>query len=250
MGLATEVDQARITDVLSKYVNACGVFHRYSLFNQFLIYMDNPDATRVAGFTTWKKLNRFAKKGEHGIPILAPCIYKKEDSKGKEKTNIFFKTVYVFDVAQTEGDPLPQPPEWISPEQDANLFGALKGFAESNGFTVMIRQLDGDAQGVARNNGTILIAPTAGTKTLIHEIAHELLHFDKKVREHGQEEIEAESIAYVVAKHFGLQDLKSPNYLALHHADGKKIMETLETIRTTASRIIEGISPTDLTACE
>jgi hypothetical protein len=100
-------------------------FHNYSIGNLILIMLQKPDATRVAGYSTWKDLYRWVKKGEKGIAILAPCMPPKpkkpatpadvetddEGEKPEEETDIrpvYFKVVYVFDVSQTEGKPLPE----------------------------------------------------------------------------------------------------------------------------------------------
>ena len=104
-----------------------------------------------------------------------------------------------------------------------------------------MKELAGDIQGVSKG-GSVLISPTAGTKTLIHEIAHELLHqsedrpLDKTILE-----LEAESIAYVVARHFSMDGLASPNYIALHGANANMILIHLERIREAASKIINAI---------
>ena len=149
--------------------------------------------------------------------------------------------VYVFDVSQTDGEPLPEPPNWKSPEKHAALSAGLLAFAEQQGIQVEVKPLHGEVQGTS-NGGKIELAPEAGTKTLIHELAHELMHqggdrpVDKTIRE-----LEAESVAYVVARHFGMQDLASPNYVALHGADAKLILVHLERIRNTASRIIAAV---------
>ena len=96
--------------------------------------------------------------------------------------------------------------------------------------------------------GAILISPQAGTKTLIHEIAHELLHQVKDAPTDSTiRELEAESVAYVVAKHYGLDGLSSPNYIALHGADSDMITGHLERIRDISAQIITSlhIAPED-----
>lgn len=110
-----------------------------------------------------------------------------------------------------DGDPLPDPPDWKSPEKNAELTELLMDFARSKDITVEVKDLPGEIQG-ASCGGKIILDPEAGTKTLIHEIAHELLHqvkdgpTDSTIRE-----LEAESVAYVVAKYFGLDGLSNPN---------------------------------------
>ena len=165
-------------------------------------------------------MSRYVRRGEQGISILAPIFAKIINDDGEEEeTLVGFKVVYIFDLSQTEGKTLPEPPNWKSSEQNAKLTERLIQFANKKGITVKIKELTGDIQGVSRG-GSILLAPEAGTKTLIHEIAHELLHKGENiVRNKTILELEAESVAYVVARHFGLGGLASLNYIALHRAD-------------------------------
>jgi hypothetical protein len=149
--------------------------------------------------------------------------------------------VYVFDVNQTTGEPLPDPPDWKSPERNAELQEKLLHFTQSKGIQVQIKSIGRDIQGVSLG-GKVILDPEAGTKTLIHEIAHELLHHVMNVlTDRTYHELEAESVAYVVAKHFGLNGLSSPNYNALHGATAELILEHLERIRNTAAEIIKAI---------
>ncbi len=96
-----------------RYLDAFSRFHRYSLYNTWLILMNRPDATHVCGFRQWNSFNRFVKKGEVGIPILAPISVKQETEENKEDRLILrgFKICHVFDVP-TSGEPLPEPPDW------------------------------------------------------------------------------------------------------------------------------------------
>jgi hypothetical protein len=152
-----------------------------------------------------------------------------------------FKTVFVFDISQTDGEPLPEPPDWKSPEQNAILTERLMDFTESRGILVQVKELQGETQGVSMG-GTIILCPKAGTKTLIHEIAHELLHHKEGIIISPTErELEAEAVSYVVGKHFGLDGLASPNYVALHGANAEMIMEHLERIRNIAKEIIQAL---------
>jgi len=174
--LALETDQARKSEEMQRYLDFVSRFHQYSPSNIFLIMLTKPDATMVAGFQAWKKMGRYVKKGEHGIPIFAPMIHKEDpDREDSPKVLSGFRVVYVFDVNQTDGEPLPPVPNWKSPEKNAELNEKLIRFAESKGITVTFKELPGETQGVSKG-GVIEISPNAGTKTLIHEIAHELMH--------------------------------------------------------------------------
>lgn len=240
--LAEQTDAARLSQEMTRYLETCSKFHSYSPFNVWAILMTNPNATAVAGFQKWKSLNRFVRKGERGIPILAPLIVKEDpDDPGSRQMLRGFKVVYVFDVSQTDGEPLPEPPNWKSPEQNAVLSARLVEYANSKGITVTVKKLAGDAQGVSKG-GAIELDPTAGTKTLCHEIAHEVLHRDTNRPDNSiVRELEAESVAYVVGKHFGLDGLNSPNYVALHGATSEMVMTHLERIRKAAAEIINAL---------
>ena len=91
-----------------RFAEVRGSFHRYSFGNCMLIAMQRPDATRVAGFHKWQDLGRQVRKGEHGIRILAPHTYKGTDDNGEEETRVYFRAVSVFDLSQTDGEPLPE----------------------------------------------------------------------------------------------------------------------------------------------
>ncbi|KKN37598.1 hypothetical protein LCGC14_0761670, partial [marine sediment metagenome] len=237
-------DATAITDAMQAWLEAMSKFYTYSPNNQMLIAIFAPHATRVAGYRKWQTFNRTVRRGEKGIPILAPCVYKKDpEDKDSEKVIRFFKVVYIFDISQTDGDPLPPAPEWKSPAKAEKLQILLTNFAASKNITVTVtKDLAAGAQGSSAG-GDIKLDPTAGTKTLIHEIAHELLHHgpDRLTLTRETKELEAEAIAYVVALHFGLDDLSSPNYLVLSNADSRTITARANRIRSTAAEIITAL---------
>jgi hypothetical protein len=240
--LAQATDAARVSQEMLCYLDTYAKFYQYSAFNVWLIMMARPDASFVAGFKKWQTLGRFVRRGEHCIPILTPIFVKVTNEKGVEEQRLAgFKTVFVFDVSQTDGKPLNEPPNWKSPEKNAELQERLIRFASSKGIVIQIKPIGRDIQGVSLG-GKIILDPEAGTKTLIHEIGHELLHHkenapsDRTIRE-----LEAESIAYVVAKHFGLDGLSSPNYNALHGVTAEMIMGHRECIRNIALEIINAL---------
>jgi hypothetical protein len=240
--LAQATDAARVSEEMQRYLDMCSRFHQYSPCNVWLILMSQPNASYVAGFKKWQSLRRCVRKGEHGIPILAPIFIKiiTEDSKEQDRL-VGFKVVYVFDFSQTNGEPLPEPPDWKSPEKCAELQEKLILFVQSKGIQVQIKSIGRDIQGISLG-GKVILDSKAGTKTLIHEIAHELLHQVEGVFTNRTiRELEAESVAYVVAKHFGLDGLCSPNYNALYGATAEMIMEHLERIRNTAAEIIKAL---------
>jgi len=243
--LAQATDAARVSEEMQRYLDMSAKFHQYSPFNVWLILMEKPTATVVAGFHKWISMKRFVRKGEHGIAILAPVFAPEVNEDGEQIEKLVgFKTVYVFDISQTDGQPLPEPPNWKSTEQNALLRERLQDFAANKGIVVNVKQLPGETQGVSLG-GTIILSPQAGTKTLIHEIAHELLHHKQhEVTSQTIRELEAEAVAYVVCKHFGLDGLSSPNCVALYDVTAEMIMQHMERIRSTAAEVIQAIEET------
>ena len=239
--LAQATDAARMSEDMLRYLDAFSRFHRYSLYNMWLILMSRPDATHVAGFRQWNSYNRFVKPGQVGIPILAPIFIKKKEREEQEEDKLIvrgFKVCYVFDISQTDGEPLPEPPDWKKPEKNAFLNERLMAFAHEHEISITEKELAGETQGVSMG-GSIEIAPSAGTSTMVHEIAHELMLHHGSELPTSVKELEAESTAFVVCRHFGLQSICSPNYIALHGATSEMIMEHLERIRLTAVDIVQ-----------
>src|SRR5580704_15177619 len=110
--LCAETDAAKQSAIYRAWLSTLSRFHNYSWANCLLIWTQAPEATRVAGFHTWKSLGRFVKKGQTGIRILAPLIRKVDEEKNSTTERVSrpfgFKTVAVFDYAQTDGEPLPE----------------------------------------------------------------------------------------------------------------------------------------------
>lgn len=250
--LSMLTDKAAQSEAVNEYLQTLAKFYSYSVNNQFLIAMQAPHATKVAGYNAWKdKFNRQVKKGEKGIAILAPCVYNKPkknpdlDDEGNEiKRAPFiagFRVVYVFDVSQTEGDPLPDPPDWKSPEQNEKLQAALLQYCKDLSIEVEVKELQGNTQGYSAGK-EIALAPTAGTKTLIHEIAHEITHRDKLFYMQKRDmELQAEAIAYCVATYFDMSPTGSPNYIALFQGDSEQIKKHADVIKKVTTTIIEAV---------
>jgi len=237
--LAVQTGKAQQSEQFLEYLKSCSRFHSYSIGNIMLIMWQKPIATRVAGYRTWQKMNRHVCKGEKGIAILAPCIYAdKEDPK---KTRMSFKTVYVFDISQTEGEPLPEI-DWRTTEQNAELQSALTMLVEANGWQVVYVDDLGGAEGVCQSRTkTISLLKNTGTSTFIHEIGHMFLHDGQTELSREEKETEAESVAFVVCTQFG-QDTATPMYLA-GWSEPKKIKEHADHIIKIAHKIIEAVTP-------
>ena len=114
--LANETDTARQSELFCDYLRCASLFHDYSWGNQMMIWTQRPTATRVAGYHTWRKMGRHVKQGQKGIAIFAPMVIRSKEAADParvvtaEKEQVWFRVVYVFDVAQTEGQPLPDLP--------------------------------------------------------------------------------------------------------------------------------------------
>lgn len=240
--LIQATDKARTSQEMLRFFDFCGRFHHYSATNIWLILMQRPHATYVAGFQKWKSIKRWVRKGEQAIAVLAPILVKEEEKDGIEKQFLVgFKTVFIFDVAQTDGAPLPPVPNWKSPAQNALLHSKLVQFAQSQKIALSVEVLPGEIQGVSMG-GRIKLSPVAGTKTFVHELAHELLHRKPDApKDRATRELEAESVAYAVCKYYGLDQLNSPNYIALIGFSSEQLNNRLARIHATVSEIISAL---------
>jgi antirestriction protein ArdC len=186
-----------------------GRFHRYSFANALLICRQDPGASRVAGFATWKSLGRAVRKGERAIWILAPMTGRRtRTAEGEERRPILgFRPVAVFDVAQTDGEPLPDVCRTLEGDDPAAWFGLLADRASRLGYTVETTELPGATNGdcsFARRRIRVECRndPAQQVKTLAHELAHALLH--EGIDDRPLAELEAESTAFVVCHTLGL----------------------------------------------
>jgi antirestriction protein ArdC len=249
--LAKAVDTERASAAFKAYLQAQARFHDYSWHNTMLIVSQCPGASRVAGYRTWQKLGRQVRQGERGIMIFAPRTFKKEvetaDGETEERAGIYFRPVHVFDIGQTDGEALP---EFDVPTVDVaadTLLTQLGRVALSRGLTVDFKA-DLPAFGSVDRQGHVEIDNSHPTgqqaKTLAHELAHAALHI-KSAGERltrSTAELEAESVAYVVCAHAGVDtEVRSSRYIALWGGDAKGLRASLERIATTAREIIDDI---------
>lgn len=260
------------TENYKEYLNFCAKLPRYSVNNQILIMLQKPDATMCQSFSGWKEMNRFVRKGEKGIRILAPSPYKmqkeqeKTDASGKaildkdgepvketvEITVNAFKPVSTFDVSQTEGEPIPT----IGVNE---LAGSVEGYEtlltaikEVVPVPISFEQIDSGAKGYfnLEENRIVVqegMSEAQTVKTLLHEASHQALHSreamahsDEK-KSKNQKETEAESVAYVVCQHYGIDTSDySFAYVATWSQDKEvpELKASLDTIRRTASELI------------
>lgn len=241
------------SDTYKNYLSFVSTFHSYSQNNIRLILSQNPNASLIAGAGTWKKEHgRYPSKGEKALYIWsAPLEYIQKDKEGKPKLDkdgkvqkrIYFKLLPVFDVEQTSGKELPQPVVSLSGEVKnyENLYLAIRNSIDT---PVKFEKLTDGSDGYFRpsTNQIVLnagMSQEATIKTLIHEATHSQLHTNSKARfgdkTYQRQEFEAESVAYVVCQHYGIDSSDySFGYLAswkmnnLEIEDLKNVMATVQ----------------------
>ncbi len=262
------------SDKYKNYVNTMAKFHNYSVNNTLLINQQKPDATLVAGFDSWaRNFGRHVKKGERGIKIIAPAPYmvKKEkqlvDPKTGEKlfnpdgtpktTEVevkipVFKVSYVYDISQTYGKDLPT----LGVAELGNTVDRAKDYIDSlkkvSPVPIEFGVTNGDSKGFySPSNQSITIkdgmSDAQTIKTMVHEISHAKLHNPEALKEEGKRkskgtiEMEAESVAYIVCQHFGIDTSDySFGYIA-GWSEGKgteELKESMQSIRETSSEMI------------
>ena len=253
-----------------EYLSTMNKFHNYSYNNSMLILLQHPEASYVAGYKTWLTLDRHVRQGEKGITILAPCPYKvkksveviddktgqvKRDSQGKPMTEekeiayASFKAISIFDISQTEGKPLPELAKELQGEipDYMILMDSLKEVAPA---PIRFEEWDKSKKGhydlvdkeIVIKSG---MSELQTAKTAIHEMAHSILHKDQAhIKDSATMEVEAESTAFVVCQHLGLDTSDySFGYLAGWSSDKElpELKSSLQTIQKTAHEVIESL---------
>lgn len=254
--LATDLAQGN-SETLTQYLATMARFHRYSYCNNLLIFFQKPEAQRVAGFATWKKMGRWVKPGEKGIAILAPSLRKVRSNDDESDDNAIihevvasFITVYVFDVAQTDGEPLPAF-QHVTGDVGCHL-ARLKDMVLDKGIGLAYTADLGGALGISHGKAITILSglePAQELQTLAHELAHELLHRGDRRSEttRNMRELEAEAVAYVVTCACGLDNVyASWDYIRLYEGNVKLLSESLQHIHGAATEILDylGLSRT------
>jgi len=275
--LVHHVNNAQASEAFEEWLDVQSRFHDYSHRNTLLIKLQCPEATKVAGYRTWQEdFDRHVQEGESAIWIWAPIITKRcpecenspsyHEQMGCEydatppgewsKGLVGFKPAAVFDISQTEGEPLPELETEATGDAE-DLVPVLIEAGDALGVTVRIVDADewahGDAKGVCKRRDIYDVTPTVEVKartkqadlavTLIHEFAHALLHFNvNDAGERSKREVEAEAVAYIVGRYCGLDTSGSAFYLAAWQGeDPASIQNRLGRISNTAKEIIKMI---------
>ena len=276
--LENGVKELYASDNYAQYITAMAKFHHYSFGNALLILFQCPQATNVAGYNTWKQLGRQVKRGEKGIMILAPCNFRASLEREKidpltgqallgpdgkpltEKVKISpnrFKIAHVFDLSQTEGRELPQIGVSELTGDVADYTGIYNRLTALSPLPVVQEDFQRSAKGYTSfTENRIVVKPGMSQvqtiKTLVHEIAHAKLHKPDDILdvprpdERRRKEVEAESIAYVVCQHFGIDTTDYSLAYVAGWSKGRELTElkgSLNIIHATAGEIIDTISP-------
>ena len=276
--LANATDETVLSEKIRKYLDFFSKFYNYSYHNRIMIYIQRPDATRVASYRKWKEKNRQVKKGANGISIFVPIIKNKEmtredddnmvdniefadgDEQNKEikKSLVGYRIGVVFDISDTEATSpegeIPDEPQWWgenTPSETADeLFGYISEMAKDMGIKVTTEQAMRGERGYAAGDHINISSGVEGVgrlSTMIHEISHELMHFrENSIFYQGEKldltkelkELQAESVSYVVLKHYDLPAMHHPTYLALWRANKDVIEANLEVISKVSQFII------------
>ena len=237
--------------LMEKYLLCESLTNNYSPRNCLLIKLACPTATKVAGYKAWKKLNRYVRKGEKGIKIYAPSPRKVRENGESKSVIDGFRPVYVFDISQTSGEDLVTITQPLVGD-DKGLLNSLKRLAYSRNISLTFNHCD--SQGFYRFDKDnklhlININPAYSSlqmaHTMAHELAHYLLHNPRKSLKHrAVREVEAESVAYVVLSHFGLDCSDySFEYIAhWQHIENGNKDETIAQLNKSAGAILKASS--------
>lgn len=236
-------------------------FRKYSLYNSILIFIQNKNATLLKGARKWEKeLGRKIKAGEKGIYIYVPVKIgdKEEPSTTSQPQDIQdlrttrFILRPIFDISQTEEIPgkavkIPDEIKWYSEEgadeKTKIIYDALVELAKTKGVTVSVGDVNyKGARGVSKGGSIDLL--NTNIRTMIHELAHEMLHWkeDRKSFSTNIKELQADGVAHVVLKEFGLPTGDTENYLVLWKIDAEHITKNESIIKKTSEEIIDFIN--------
>lgn len=258
------------------FLSFAAKFHRYSARNMLLIYLQNPNASYVAGFKAWQKMGASVKKGEKSISIFAPMLIKEKhtqtrtddegnvvlNSKGEPETEntetkrLTFRLVNVFDISQTTAEPPTLVSELQGEDVKADcLIEAIREISEysicfSDDTDDELLQVKKSVKGYCNSFMRQIVVRDGMSgiqtaKTLLHEYAHSIFHEDADKTMRSANEVEAESTAYILANYFGLDTSEySMPYIASWSGEKPEVLENvLSNIQTKVQRVIDDLDP-------
>jgi hypothetical protein len=257
--LANDIESGH-PEVLSECLKAMARFHTYSFGNVLLISTQRPTATQVAGWRGWNELGRRIKQGEKGIMIFAPILSepKQQTIADGETTSeaaesqqelLGFRPVRVFDVAQTEGDELPEVESAAVSGDTASHLAHLSDFTIKQGFTLGFSEKIAPAKGTSYR-GTIRLLPDMEPaemlSTLVRELAVQML-YETQRRSFVTRDVllrEAKAVAFVIGNALGLETEPAEN-IQLYRGNLNLLAESLEVVQRTSAIILGALSPED-----
>jgi antirestriction protein ArdC len=252
-GLSEGVEQLHDVGTWQEFLNAQARFHRYSYSNTLLILAQRPDAQAVAGFSTWRSLGRAVRRGERAIWIVAPMLRRSRETRPEQVEIKGFRRVGVFDISQTDGEPLAEICRPLLGSDDNEVFARLGDVSTALGFEVARADLPSGVFGDCNYADRLIrvsrsAAPAQIAKTLAHEIAHAMLH--EGCSDRALAELEAESTAFVVCRHFGLDTSDYSLGYVTTWAGGtdvalRQIKQSCGRITATARSIIDRVAEMD-----
>lgn len=240
------------SETLRNYLRAMGKFHRYSAANILLIMAQRPNASRVAGYHTWRKLQRQVLRGAHGIMIFAPlvkCAVERSECGVETEISklVGFRAAVVFDVADTSGDPLPEFARFEG--NPGEYLERLKSLVAGSGCSLEYSTDILPARGQCSGAKIVLLpdlSPAEEFHVLTHEFTHARLHFTARRAETTKvvRETEAEAVAFVVSHSIGLDtNSASSDYLKLYDGDTDTLAHSLSHIQQVSTDILARIAP-------
>jgi len=277
--LVDAVAELRSSAKWAQMLTVAARFTTYSPSNVLLIAVQRPDATQVAGIRAWNSLGRHVNKGEHGIAILAPCLYRtdgepvdgtagaepdRDAAKATEPASEGpmprrelrgFRVVHVFDVMQTDGAPLPNAaPQLLTGEVPMEVWDGLAGLALKAGYRLERRTCPSGLNGWTEPEEKVVVVdknlePAQAAKTLAHELGHIRANHHGRFPDYaidrvcrGAAEVEAESIAYIVTSHLGMNPAAySVPYVAGWADDLDVLRHHMSTVVTASQWILDDL---------
>lgn len=268
--LTAAVAELARSDAWLRMLRVAASFPKYSPSNVILVAIQRPDASHLGGIRFWNSLGRRVRKGEKGIAILAPCLYRNEPEKESrqqsarrsgtgegeltQRTLRGFRVVHVFDVSSTEGEPLPEvAPSLLLGPAPERLWESLVGLVERDRYALE-RGDCGGANGFTRFDERVIrirddVEPAQASKTLAHEVGHVRAEHDTRFADQyrrsvacrGVAEVEAESIAFLVAASAGLDssDYTVPYVAGWAGGDVELLKGTATRVLAVSRKIVE-----------
>lgn len=250
------VNELLTGDGWQAWLDSAAKFHRYSLNNQMLIRMQQPQATLVASYRSWQRDHtRQVRAGEHAIWVLAPRTVRRRDTDELgdpvERTVVVgFTAVPVFDVSQTDGEDLPGTPALLVGEAPDGMQAALEQRLNERGYTVAYQPVPGSANGYTDPAARRVVvderlSPAQRCKTLAHEVAHVYLGHTVEDYRHSRPDMEvaAESVSYVLARRYGLDTAGDYSFGYIAHWSGgdvQRARRNADTVLATVRAILDG----------